>query len=140
MAEAIQCDKCGKRYKFKPQLAGKAIKCPACGGVVRMPEVPQPPPTATPALADTVSLVDEELAADARQDELKLADSAPAAAWRGPSAPSQPANPYQSTYVPQSRERWNPRTGDPPIVKIMAIVVAVVVTLFCWGGAMIVLF
>jgi len=145
MAEAIQCGKCGKRYKFKPQLAGKAIKCPACGGVIRVPEEPKPAaPVVEAVLADTLSFVDEELAASAaEQDELKLAASAPAAAWRSPSAaPAAPINPYQSTYVPRRprhRERWDPRSGDPPIIKILAIVVAAVVTLFCWGGALMVL-
>jgi hypothetical protein len=33
---AVSCDACGKRYRYKPELAGKKVKCP-CGGRVRFP-------------------------------------------------------------------------------------------------------
>src|SRR5262245_31650298 len=35
---AVTCDTCGKRYRYKPELAGKKVKCP-CGGRVRFPAI-----------------------------------------------------------------------------------------------------
>lgn len=40
MSDAIQCPSCGKRYAYKPELAGRKVKC-KCGGVIT---VPQPAP------------------------------------------------------------------------------------------------
>jgi hypothetical protein len=36
MAIAIHC-KCGKQFKVKDELAGKAVRCPACKGPLRIP-------------------------------------------------------------------------------------------------------
>src|SRR5262245_15456024 len=33
---AVSCDTCGKKYRYKAELAGKKVKCP-CGGRVRFP-------------------------------------------------------------------------------------------------------
>ena len=45
---------CGKAFMATPALAGKTVKCPACGGAFR---VPQPPPAA-PAAVDPLGLGD----------------------------------------------------------------------------------
>jgi hypothetical protein len=34
---SITCNGCGKKYKWKPQLAGKRVKC-ACGGIIAVPQ------------------------------------------------------------------------------------------------------
>jgi len=43
MPIAFQCDACGKRYQVKDALAGKRVKCAACGHAL---QVPLPPPAA----------------------------------------------------------------------------------------------
>ncbi len=35
----IGCDKCGKKLKVKDRLAGKAIRCPQCKEVLRVPDI-----------------------------------------------------------------------------------------------------
>lgn len=45
-AEFVACEQCGKRYRWKPELAGRRAKC-ACGHVIDMPAAPPdsaPPP------------------------------------------------------------------------------------------------
>ncbi len=37
MKIAIQCGQCGKQYKVKPELAGKKVKCQACGEKILVP-------------------------------------------------------------------------------------------------------
>src|SRR5436853_7687691 len=39
---AVSCDTCGKQYRYKPELAGKKVKCP-CGGRVKFPLDKQQP-------------------------------------------------------------------------------------------------
>lgn len=56
----FSCEGCGKQYAWKPELAGRAVKC-RCGAVMRAPAEPPPPddalygmtdqPTPTPAAA-----------------------------------------------------------------------------------------
>lgn len=36
MAVPVNC-KCGKKFKVKDQLAGKAVRCPGCGAALRIP-------------------------------------------------------------------------------------------------------
>jgi hypothetical protein len=44
------CDACGKRYTWKPELAGKRVKC-KCGGILSVPRTdPAAPPAADDAL------------------------------------------------------------------------------------------
>jgi len=40
--DAIVCNGCRKQYKWKPELAGKKVKC-KCGTVIDVPAQPQPP-------------------------------------------------------------------------------------------------
>jgi hypothetical protein len=37
MKIAIQCGQCGKQYQLKPELAGKKVKCQACGTPISVP-------------------------------------------------------------------------------------------------------
>src|SRR5438093_783015 len=39
----VSCDTCGKQYRYKPELAGKKVKCP-CGGRVHFPLDESKPP------------------------------------------------------------------------------------------------
>src|SRR4030095_1452892 len=50
MTIAFQCD-CGKGYRVKPELAGKRVKCAACGRGLEGPS-PAPPPEDWKSLAD----------------------------------------------------------------------------------------
>ena len=78
---SVSCDTCGKQYRYKPQLAGKKVKCP-CGGRVRFPlEEQQPAASAAPVEVDIQHLAQAEAAAS--QDE--ETDEAP------PEAPPLPA-------------------------------------------------
>jgi HEAT repeat protein/tRNA A-37 threonylcarbamoyl transferase component Bud32/predicted RNA-binding Zn-ribbon protein involved in translation (DUF1610 family) len=38
-AQSITCTSCGKRLRAAKLVPGKAYKCPACGGVIRVPDV-----------------------------------------------------------------------------------------------------
>src|SRR3954468_19132818 len=43
----ISCDGCGKNLKVKDEVAGKKVKCPGCGQVLRVPvlaDSPSPAP------------------------------------------------------------------------------------------------
>ena len=40
MAQAIKCSSCGKSYPFKPELAGRKVKC-KCGQVITVPAAPK---------------------------------------------------------------------------------------------------
>src|SRR5690606_41512501 len=42
MSAPITCGGCHKQYKWKPDLAGKKVKC-KCGTVIAVPAQPQPP-------------------------------------------------------------------------------------------------
>ena len=37
MPVVVKC-RCGQTFKAKPELAGKQVKCPACGGVFVVPK------------------------------------------------------------------------------------------------------
>ena len=41
--DAIVCPACGKRYAYKPEMAGRRLKC-KCGGVISVPLPPTPEP------------------------------------------------------------------------------------------------
>jgi hypothetical protein len=67
----IVCDGCGKTYKWKPQLAGKRVKC-ACGAVVTVP---------TAAVAEEPAELDDlyALASDAESKRAAAESEAPIA-------------------------------------------------------------
>lgn len=50
---------CGKRLKAKPELAGKKVKCPGCGGVLVVP-APKVPVATAPTPAAGAPLPDKE--------------------------------------------------------------------------------
>src|SRR5688500_16493277 len=49
MSEHITCAACGAKYKWKPELVGKTVKC-KCGEMIAVPVMREGPPLA--ALAD----------------------------------------------------------------------------------------
>ena len=77
MAIAFQCS-CGKAYKVKPELAGKRVKCAACGKIMEVPPV-------EPQLEDLTSLSADPFAA------LGPLQSAPLARGPGVGSPLQSA-------------------------------------------------
>src|SRR5438045_1368166 len=86
--QQITCTTCGKRFRYRAELAGRMAKC-ACGARIIIPRVqlsaePSPAPAARPAPA--VGLAARAGAADQPFDEDEDdADLAPAAA--APAAP-----------------------------------------------------
>ena len=54
MSSIVTCT-CGKSFRAKPELAGKRVKCPACGSVLQIPPstpTPQAAPSLTPLPAE----------------------------------------------------------------------------------------
>jgi hypothetical protein len=39
MATSVQCRKCEKRFKFKPEIAGRTVRCPNCQSPVKIPDL-----------------------------------------------------------------------------------------------------
>lgn len=93
------CDECGKRYRWKEQLAGKKVKC-KCGHVMRVPETvededegefeladettptkapppPPPKPAAPPPLPDSSDSDSDDGLASASVDAVPAVDSPP---------------------------------------------------------------
>lgn len=58
-AAGFTCTQCGKQYRWKPELAGKKVKC-KCGGVMHVPvDASTPKPKPAPAPRAPVSKVDD---------------------------------------------------------------------------------
>ncbi|HEV3005104.1 MAG TPA: hypothetical protein VGX78_11625 [Pirellulales bacterium] len=47
----VGCDRCGKKYGAKETLAGKSLKCPGCGDILKVPAASAATRTANPANA-----------------------------------------------------------------------------------------
>jgi hypothetical protein len=78
MKISIQCGQCGKQYQVKPELAGKKVKCQACGT-----------PISIPADAEAKGESPPQKAAPAGKAKAPAAIKQPAAA-RKSAAPAQP--------------------------------------------------
>ena len=54
MAIFLNCSSCDQKIKVRDELAGRKVKCPACGKVVAVPdaEEDEPPPPKRPAVAE----------------------------------------------------------------------------------------
>jgi len=74
----VVCDGCGKKYKWKAELAGKKVKC-KCGHVMTIPQPPQ-----------EVDSADDSFGA------IELADESGGSSSSKPSKPSKPAKPAAS--------------------------------------------
>jgi dienelactone hydrolase len=61
MSLTVDCPQCGKRYKVKDELAGKAIRCKECQATIRIPAA---------ETDDEFSYDPSEMEADEPQDEL----------------------------------------------------------------------
>jgi len=64
----FSCTGCGKSYKWKPELAGKKVKC-KCGAVVAVPKELAPPPDSEVDLDGLYELAAEEKKSARRQQE-----------------------------------------------------------------------
>jgi hypothetical protein len=51
MAITVACDRCGKKYGAKETLAGKSLKCPGCGDILKVPAASAAMRSANPANA-----------------------------------------------------------------------------------------
>src|SRR5262249_51646358 len=38
----LQCEKCDKQLRVKDEFAGKKLKCPGCGTMLKIPALPEP--------------------------------------------------------------------------------------------------
>jgi len=107
---AVSCDSCGKQYRYKPELAGKKVKCP-CGGRVRFPldtatEEPEQP---------QVDLALQQLAqaeAEAPQYDTPEEEAPPPA----PPLPSKTSSRASALGVAKSKiaSRLKEEVGHPP--------------------------
>src|SRR5437870_3232928 len=82
---AVSCDSCGKQYRYKPELAGKKVKCP-CGGRVRFPLDEQNPPA--PVEIDLEHVAQDEAA---RVQDEEVAEAPPIAPPLPASKPARPS-------------------------------------------------
>jgi ribosomal protein S27E len=97
MKISIQCGQCGKQYQVKPELAGKKVKCQACG-------TPIPVPAGGEAKAETAPKKASAPAAKGAAKPSATAAKAPASTKAAASAPAnanvnvnvQPAAPQHS--------------------------------------------
>jgi hypothetical protein len=93
----ITCEKCEKRYKVDPRLAGKTVKCKACGNAIAIPAL------------ETVDTGEMDLAPVAQpQAAARVSAPAPArpASRAKPAArpPALPANPCPQCGAPLAAE------------------------------------
>jgi hypothetical protein len=63
---SVQCPACQKKLKARDDLAGRRVKCPACGEAVLIPSV-QPAATVEVARPATQALIDAAIADDAAE-------------------------------------------------------------------------
>src|SRR5438552_8561504 len=108
---AVSCDTCGKQYRYKPELAGKKVKCP-CGGRVRFPLDEQKPPVPVEidlehvAQAEAVAVQEEEIA-EAPPIAPPLPSSKPARPTAGAAlAKSVIARATKTSTTHSSDEKW----------------------------------
>jgi hypothetical protein len=83
MAIQARCP-CGQRFRIRPDLAGKRVRCPKCKGVFAVP---------FPENADHADTSSDPLFCDALDDPLGLGESGPFGEYR----PSLPAVPKKQT-------------------------------------------
>ncbi len=70
MPETFQCPECGKRYRLRPDLAGRSVRCAGCAHVFRAPAVssadaPAKAATAPPKI-EPAEVIDAEVIADTK--------------------------------------------------------------------------
>src|SRR5262245_25895114 len=92
-ATTFSCDGCQRTYTWKPQLAGKRVKC-KCGHTLTVPDAQPDPQIEEDALYDLVA-AEEEAAKHApsqhRVVDAPVSRSAPAASSSGPAIPRSAA-------------------------------------------------
>jgi hypothetical protein len=59
MSISLDCD-CGKAIKASDALAGKRIRCPACGATLAVPAALPPPPVAREVAGDDFEVLDDD--------------------------------------------------------------------------------
>lgn len=67
MSIPVQCPLCGVRFKARNEYGGKRVKCPQCGGVIRIPLDEETKQPAQPAKTEEIVL--EQHALDTSLDE-----------------------------------------------------------------------
>src|SRR5439155_22956632 len=110
---SVSCDTCGKQYRYKPQLAGKKVKCP-CGGRVRFPlDEQQPAASAAPVEVDLQRLaqaeatnVQDEQAEEAPPEAPPLPAANPARAGIGAAMAKQAIARATRTSASSSEDKW----------------------------------
>jgi len=96
----IECDQCGKVYKWKPDLAGKRVKC-ACGNKIQVPQREDP--------ADESGTY--ELNFDDDHEEANTPAAPP------PAEPAKPAPPNKPDAKPAKPEAKKPEPAKAPPQK-----------------------
>src|SRR5436190_18637605 len=119
---SIVCPSCGKRYAYKPELAGKRVKC-KCGGVI---SVPAPPPAAVADSAEAAPPGFDDVdfgapAADAPATPMPLSPR-PATALRSATHPAPAAAPVSDAPAKKKDDwRWWQYVGAGVLVAALTV-------------------
>lgn len=109
MAIAVTCQ-CGRQFSAPAHLAGKRVKCPACGGPIDV--VAQQAAPAFDPLGDA-----------AHWERSTPAAPAPVAHWPAPARPTKPRKPFPMRRVVRIAG-----------IVLLVLVVVTPVAVFCGGG------
>src|SRR5512140_3746473 len=100
MAVKIQCSACKRWYSAPDTMAGKALKCAACGNVVCVPG--NAPAAGAPEVIDLVAA-----------DETRPPSQAPVQFPTAPAMGQMPGYPQQAPSFPQQGPRPGAAPGGP---------------------------
>jgi hypothetical protein len=132
------CEACGKRYAWKPQLAGKRAKC-SCGAAM---VVPQAESTEADAPDDLYGFVEESLPPPPAARSMPM-PSAPIASVAGGAQPSAGAIGYRSAPTKENtaRDRFSfdamthpPRDLYIPVALLIVGILGIIAWAISWGA------
>ncbi len=124
MSSIVTCT-CGKSFRAKPELAGKRVKCPACGSVLQIPAATPTPQTA-PALTPLPAEPDDPLGLGGFNEQ-SLGTPLPQAS--GPQLSRAPAR------ARKKKQDWGPilRIGGIAAGALAGVALLIVVGVFAWS-------
>ena len=123
-SDRIPCPSCGKTYRFKPELAGRKVKCQACGTAFSFPDQAHSAPTEPePSAYDLATPADDdsmyELASDPDEErELPPAYGVPKDVPE-PARPTPDAAPIESPIPGNAPSQSSEQPDDSePVVHV----------------------
>ena len=133
------CDACGKRYAWKPQLAGKKAKC-ACGAMMVVPQA-EAPPTSADEPEDLYGFAEETLPAATVARPLPV--GAPVASAAGVAQPGAAPIGYRSARTKENtkKDRFSfdemthpPRDLYIPVALLIVGLLGIIAWAISWGA------